>query len=59
MLNTAIDSFWEPGVQGVLKLQRSYYNYFYSWDARIPEWEGTLKLIERDLERLAENEVSD
>tara|TARA_R110000824_G_scaffold49838_3_gene139637 strand:+ start:1376 stop:2380 length:1005 start_codon:yes stop_codon:yes gene_type:complete len=59
MLNTAIDSFWEPGLQSVLGLQSTYYNYFYSWDARIPEWVGALSLIERDLKRFAENEVSD
>ena len=49
MLNTAIDSFWEPGLQSVLSLQKSYYNYFYSWEARIPEWIGTLQLLEREL----------
>jgi hypothetical protein len=50
MLNTAIDSFWEPGLQSVLSMQKTYYNYFYSWEARIPEWIGTLKLLEEELD---------
>ena len=51
LLNTAIDSFWEPGLQSVLSMQRTYYNYFYSWEARLPEWIGTLNLLEKELER--------
>jgi glycosyltransferase involved in cell wall biosynthesis len=38
-LNEAIDSYWDKSNQKLLKEQSAFYNKFYSWDTRIPEWE--------------------
>jgi hypothetical protein len=38
ILNSALDSYWEPALQQILKLQSIYYNYFYSWDMRASQW---------------------
>jgi len=46
ILNHAIEEYWNPGLQSVLKMQVSYYNYFYSWDYRINEWMNVLNSIE-------------
>lgn len=43
VLNGALDSIDHPSVQSVLKLQTSYYNYFYSWDMRAAQWTDFLK----------------
>ena len=45
ILNHAIDSFWDPSVQSVLRMQVSYYNYFYGWDMRLNEWNDMLNSI--------------
>ena len=47
ILNSAINSYWDPGLQSILKMQTSYFNYFYSWDLRIHEWQDMIKGIEK------------
>lgn len=37
-LNREIDRYWEEENQKRLERQVNFYNQFYSWDARIPEW---------------------
>lgn len=46
ILNQAIESYWNPGLQSVLKMQSAYYNHFYSWDMRVHEWTDVLNSIE-------------
>jgi glycosyltransferase involved in cell wall biosynthesis len=45
ILNNAIDSYWDSSVQSILKMQASYYNYFYGWDMRLNEWNDMLNSI--------------
>jgi len=42
LLNAVIESFWADDHQGKLQFQKFYANNFYSWDARIPEWNALL-----------------
>lgn len=37
-LNSAIDAYKMPFYQSLLKMQRSHYQYFYSWDLRAAQW---------------------
>lgn len=37
-LNQEIDRYWDAENQKRLERQVAFYNEFYSWDARIPEW---------------------
>jgi glycosyltransferase involved in cell wall biosynthesis len=47
VLNHAMDCFRLPFYQNVLKMQRSYYQYFYGWDLRAAQWTAMLtKMLE-------------
>lgn len=38
LLNSCIDNYWSPSNQSMLKEQSDFYNKYYSWDTRTPEW---------------------
>lgn len=38
-LSEAIDEYWNKNEQDTLKRQSDFYNEFYSWERRAPEWE--------------------
>lgn len=44
-LKRAIDNVFLPENQEMFKYQIGYTNTFYSWDSRIPQWEGLLRGI--------------
>ena len=48
ILNNAIDAFWNPGVQSILKMQTTYYNNFYGWNMRVHEWVDLLSSLKRN-----------
>ena len=48
ILSHAIDAFWNPGVQDILKMQTSYYNNFYSWNMRKYEWMDFMESLLKD-----------
>ena len=50
ILNNALDQYWEPAMQQILKLQVMYYNYFYSWDMRVAQWTSLLNTVEAEVE---------
>jgi glycosyltransferase involved in cell wall biosynthesis len=41
-LNNAINNYWTPNMQEVLRRQNEFYNGFYSWNTRIVEWQGLI-----------------
>jgi len=44
-LNSAIDNYWNRATQEQLREQSNHYNKFWTWDARIPQWESFLSEI--------------
>ena len=42
-LNQAIDTYWNADVQAKLRHQVAYYNRYWTWEARIPQWQHFLK----------------
>ena len=42
-MNVEINSFW--GRQDALKRQSDFFNEFYSWDRRVPEWSKLFELV--------------
>ena len=44
-LDSSINKFWSEENQDKLRKQSDYFNRFFSWDSRIPEWENFLKQI--------------
>jgi hypothetical protein len=49
VLNSALNQYWEPALQQILRLQTIYYNYFYSWDMRAAQWVSLLDGIEAEI----------
>lgn len=47
-LNDAINSYWSQNTQDVLKRQVEFYNGFYSWNTRMPEWQGLIDRLSKD-----------
>jgi glycosyltransferase involved in cell wall biosynthesis len=47
-LNRAINQYWTPNTQELLKRQNEYFNGFYSWNTRIIEWQGLIDRLSRD-----------
>jgi len=50
ILNSALDSYQEPALQQILKLQVMYYNYFYSWDMRTAQWTSVLNSVKSEFD---------
>ena len=50
-LTMALDNLWSEGIQTRLARQKSYADYFYSWDTRIVQWNRLLRgiLTERNI----------
>lgn len=44
-LNHAMDSYKMPLYRNIQKMQRNYYQYFYSWDLRAAQWTHLLRGI--------------
>jgi len=47
ILNNAIDAYWDPSIQNILKMQTTYYNNFYGWNMRKYEWMDFLGSISK------------
>lgn len=47
VLNGAIDQYWTPSVQTMLKIQQNYFNIFYTWDNRIDKWHQLMQALLR------------
>jgi glycosyltransferase involved in cell wall biosynthesis len=47
VLSGAIDQHRDPVVQQLLKLQTTYYNYYFGWDMRVAQWDAMLRNLER------------
>jgi len=45
LLDAVIDSYWEEGHKSKLLFQKTWVDNFYSWKARIPEWENLLRSL--------------
>jgi len=45
LLNGAIEQYWEPSVQNILKTQKAYFDLFYSLDQRIFKWNHLMQAI--------------
>lgn len=45
-LNESIDSYWDNSVQDTLKEQSDFFNKFYSWETRAPQWEQMFDSLE-------------
>jgi glycosyltransferase involved in cell wall biosynthesis len=45
VLNEEIDNYWSIKTQSQLKKQSDYYNYHYSWDLRLKEWNTLFEKI--------------
>ena len=43
MVQPILDDFWDERHDAKLHFQKVYADNFYSWDARVPEWEGMLR----------------
>jgi len=48
VLNKEIDRYWDETNQKRLERQVAHYNEFYSWDARIPEWDRLFSSLVRE-----------
>jgi glycosyltransferase involved in cell wall biosynthesis len=46
-LNRAINQYYTPSTQELLRRQNEYYNGFYSWNTRIVEWQGLIDRLSR------------
>ena len=44
-LNNALDTFWAEGLQSILTMQSTYYNYFYDIRMTVGAWEMLLKSL--------------
>ena len=44
-LNNALDTFWAEGLQSILTMQSTYYNYFYDIRMIVGAWEMLLKSL--------------
>lgn len=45
LLNNAIDNYWLPSNQELIKEQSEYFNKFYSWERRAQEWNNFFEMI--------------
>lgn len=45
LLNNAIDDYWLPSNQNLIRQQSDFYNQFYSWEVRAPEWNRLFEMI--------------
>ena len=50
ILARAINSYWDDGTQGLLDLQKNYFDLFYNWDSRINQWSAFLSSLKDNLE---------
>ena len=50
ILARAINSYWKDETQGLLKMQKQYYDVFYSWNLRINQWTQLLKAMKSGIE---------
>lgn len=55
MLSHGIDQHRSPAIQNVLNLQTSYYNYFFSWNMRVAQWEDALRGILLEQKQVKKN----
>ena len=46
-LNTAIDQYWNADTQERLEEQHNYFNSFWTWEKRVPEWESLFRQLSR------------
>ena len=49
-LAKAINNYWKEETQGLLKMQKQYYDVFYSWNLRINQWTQLLKAMKSGIE---------
>jgi glycosyltransferase involved in cell wall biosynthesis len=47
-LNNAINNYWTQNTQDLLKRQNEFYNGFYSWNTRMPEWQGLVDRLSKE-----------
>jgi hypothetical protein len=47
VLAAAIDKIHSPEMENRLHFQKAYADSFYSWDSRIPLWEGLIRNVLR------------
>jgi len=50
ILAKAINNYWKDETQGLLKMQKQYYDVFYSWDMRINQWTQLLSAMKSGIE---------
>ena len=50
ILARAINSYWDTGTQGLLDLQKGYFDMFYNWESRINQWSAFLSSLKDNLE---------
>ena len=50
ILARAVNSYWDTGTQGLLDLQKNYFDLFYNWDSRVTQWSAFLSSLKDNLE---------
>lgn len=45
LLNNAIDDYWLPSNQNLIRKQSEFYNQFYSWEVRALEWNNLFEML--------------
>jgi glycosyltransferase involved in cell wall biosynthesis len=46
-LNNTLNEYWTNSTQELLKRQNEYYNGFYSWNTRMPEWQSLIDKLSK------------
>ena len=52
-LNRAIDTYWDAPVQAKLADQVEHYNRYWTWEARLPQWQAFFQQFQNQIRRAA------